>query len=217
MFINDFSVTIRPGQESESGHVTMEHGQQYAIHLRNSKPVRCDAKVSVDGNEIGTFRLEAYGSATLERPVNDTGKFTFYLTGTPEARQGGLFTGDSNNGLIEVVFTPELEKQRPVFPVKVTRESYWEGAQGAAEPHYRTASYNLGGSFDAGQTKGMREGGTALSGVSNQQFVSAGPIEYDYSQQTTITLRLVGRSDDDTPRPLRPVTKRNPVPRSVRR
>jgi hypothetical protein len=183
MEINSFSLTIQPGKETPNGYVELPHNTPYTLHLRNEHRQRCDAKVIIDGKSVGTWRIPAVSFITLERPVNDTGRFTFYAIATPEAQQAGLNAADPHLGLVQVVFSPELPS--PPKP-----------AQPASYSNYLTGS-------------SRQAGGTGLSGRSNQTFGVAKQIDYDLSQQTTINLRLIA-TPQAQPRPLRPLS--NPVP-----
>lgn len=116
MYLNDFSVRVPGGRESGSGYVELKHGQKYSLVLRNSRNVRCDAKVEIDGQHVGTWRVDANGSISLERPVHDDGRFTFYAVGTREAQQANLNEGSSELGLIKVTFTPELKSTWRTYP-----------------------------------------------------------------------------------------------------
>ncbi|MDB9493847.1 hypothetical protein PN441_20220 [Spirulina major CS-329] len=161
MEINGFSLTIQPGKETPEGYVELPHNTPYTLHLRNEHRQCCDAKVIIDGKHVGTWRIPAANFITLERTVNDTGRFTFYAIATPEAQQAGLNAADPNLGLVQVVFTPELTPQRRI--------------------RY----------FSAPQSSSRQAGGTGLSGRSDQQFGTAARIQHDLSQQTTISLRLI--------------------------
>jgi len=189
MYLNEFSVRIPEGNE-QGGYVELSNGQQYKLVLSNRHSVPCDAKVEIDGKDVGTWRIHAYDGITLERPAHDTGHFTFYQVGTPEAAQAALNPGDPDLGLVKVTFTPE--KRRP--PV-----NYTPGAYDAPVASGPAASFSMRGA----ESKGC-SGGTGLSGESRQRFVEVGSIEYDYAQQTTIFLRLIARpvGGSDGPRPL---------------
>ena len=108
MRLGNFAVEVSPGRESASGYVAMDHNTKYVIKLTNLGSPRCDAEVMIDGKEVGTWRVPAGNSIVLERPVNDTGRFTFCRLGTPEADRIGLVR-DSKLGLISVLFKPESE------------------------------------------------------------------------------------------------------------
>lgn len=101
-----YSVTIFEGREFVEGYVFLEHGTRYTLELSNTDTWRCDAEVSIDGQKIGTWRINEKGSVRLERPVHDTGRFTFYQHGTKEAARAGIVNNDAA-GIISVVFKPE--------------------------------------------------------------------------------------------------------------
>jgi hypothetical protein len=106
MRLGNYTVQIPEGREHASGYVEMKHGMKYTIRLSNSAKVRCDAEVEIDGKLVGIWRLPEEKMISLERPVHDTGRFTFYRYDTPEARMAGLVKGDKL-GLISVLFKPE--------------------------------------------------------------------------------------------------------------
>src|SRR4051812_31051238 len=104
MYFQGYSVTVLPGNEDRSGYVSMKHGQKYTISLTNYTVKNCDAEVKIDGKTVGVFRVgnkNGGNGITIERPVNDSGKFTFYKAGSKEANKSGLAKVDKSNlGLI---------------------------------------------------------------------------------------------------------------------
>ncbi len=209
MYLNRFSVRVPAGSES-GGYVEMIHGQQYSIRLRNDRIEKCDARVEVDGKHVGTFRIDGNGTMVLERPENDVGCFTFYRLGSPEAAKVGL-VNDSNLGLIKVTFTPERHvcSVRPVEPCS-SRPHPWVITNPPEGPRrcYHTSSSS---SLAKGPSHSYSAGGTGLSGHSSQKFHNVTGLDYDYSQETTIHLRLVAKADE--PRPL--VAHSSPIPPRV--
>lgn len=112
MKINNFSVNIRVNDSSvrsESDYVAVPHESEYSIELVNGKGVKCDAEVSVDGKCVGTFRINGKSSAVIERPSNEARKFVFVNETSSEASAGNVSAGKRENGLIKVVFTPEVD------------------------------------------------------------------------------------------------------------
>ena len=222
MYLNDFSVRVLEGREQPGGYVEMRHGQRYRLQLRNNRPARCDARVEIDGQHVGTWRVEARTTITLERPAHDDGHFTFYELGTPEA-QSAQIADDAGAGLVSVTFMPE----------QVCAISWqWTGAIPCEHPAPRVTfddsstfgRITLGGGTVTSNTVSARNlssaqwdytaGGTGLEGHSGQTFGPAGAILHDHSQQTTIHLRLVGgHKADDGPRPL--TQRSNPIPPRV--
>jgi hypothetical protein len=221
MHMNQFSLRIPEGQETHSGYVEMRHGKQYSIQLRNDRDVPCDAKVSVDGKEIGVWRIYAKSGILLERPAEDTGRFTFYELGTDEAVKAKLHSVKPNDlGLVQVLFTPMRNWTMTV--------SYPPNYYHPSDPYYykpwpsddngtaaTTNSFPVtltAMNCSPGGTKPQASsGGTGLSGHSQQAFSPVGEIALDHSQATTITLRLIIRQSSDA-RELRPIQNANPVP-----
>lgn len=185
MYLNQFSVNVLGGREVRDGYVEITHGQIYSLRLRNDRSVRCDARVEIDGKDVGTFRLNAHSGFALERPLNDEGHFTAYRPGT-----AGVTSGP-DLGLIRVTFTPE---KPPVHHV------YRSSCDIVGERAIPQASLTMASAYS-----GI---GTGLSGHSDQQFHSVAALDYDYAQQTVIHLRLV--EADSGPRPL--ISVSNPVP-----
>jgi Protein of unknown function (DUF805) len=105
MTLNEFSLTIPEGQENDDGYVHMKHASVYTLVLGNDTEYACDAEVKIDGGPVGTWRIESRTSVRIERPVHDTGRFTFYAIGTPEAEKALIRRGNET-GLVTVVFHP---------------------------------------------------------------------------------------------------------------
>jgi len=108
MTTNEYEVIIPQGVARGNGYVEMRHNTQYSLRLKNNRRVKCDAEVSIDGIHIGTWRIKERGEIQIERPVHDTGCFTFFEVGTEEAKFAGI-SKNTQNGLVSVTFKPEFE------------------------------------------------------------------------------------------------------------
>lgn len=206
MYLNDFSVRVPEGNETSGGYVELAHNTQYNLVLNNNRNVRCDARVEIDGKHVGTWRIGNRDTLRLERPAHDDGHFTFYKVGTAEAGRIGLDTGDPNLGLVKVTFTPEKQQGPQVKEFHSYRSA---GAHGVTVTDWAgDAPVAMAG---VATYTSRSAGGTGLSGKSNQQFTSVHELDYDYSKQTVIHLRLVTASDE--PRPLTSFS--TPIPPSV--
>ena len=106
MKLHQYELVVVNADETEDGYVILAHGQRYSLRLSNDRSSRCDVEVSIDGNHVGTFRLNAKTSSVIERPVSDDGFFTFYELVTEEARRAGI-TSNDQTGLITAIFKPE--------------------------------------------------------------------------------------------------------------
>ena len=236
MYLNQFSVRVPEGTEKTSGYVEIEHSKQYTIVLRNSHSARCNAEVSIDGKDICTFRIAANSTMRLERKPDDDGRFTFYRLGSNEGQKADLENiAVSDLGLLKVVFTPETMPVttytyypnpiwiEPYHPVWVQPDPYLThsgtityGQNSAsttytANPHGGVACINVASCA----VSDCAPGGTGLSGHSGQGLIDVDDMCLDYSQQTTIHLRLIEASRNDGPRPLRPVMNSSPIPPPV--
>jgi len=163
-----FEIEIPEARLRSNGVYEITHATPYTIVLANqNRELRCDAKVWIDGMQVGTWRIDRASSIRVERPVNDTGRFTFYQLGTPEAHRAGLDANNPAIGLIRVKFMPETHRE-PML------------ASGRASD----------------------DGGTGLSGRSEQVFHLAAAIRHDEFAEIIRQVRLVALP---AIRPLRPV------------
>ncbi len=216
MRLDNYSVAIPNGTELDNGYVELNHGQQYSIFLTSFLNRRCAAEVNVDGKHVGTFRLAAFGQLMLERPSNDTGRFTFYEAGSSEA-----FKVDVNKistpdrGLISVTFKPEKEQAQEVMEYKYRRprgicgQSATMDFSSAGGQHTNSVKCCL-----SSEERNVSSGVTGLSGQSNQKFRTVGNLDYDEAGIRTINLRLVVANNG--PRPLVDAAiKATPIPSPV--
>lgn len=210
--LNKFSVHIIGGNSLPGGYVELSHGATYKIQLRNGNFRKADAYVSVDGKEVGAFRIDENSTIVIERPVDDTGKFTFYEIESSEAKEAELQNvSNFDLGLISVRF--ELEKVK----VQTVRRSASPVIGGQRTLFSRTS---IGSSFtstagsesllcsagsaddlcDFGLTKSSHSaGGTGLSGQSNQTFIDVANIEIDPNWTTWVNVRLVAKKKSIRP------------------
>lgn len=236
MQLNEFEVRIPEGVEADNGYVEVPHGTQYTIVLQNHSKGRCDAEVYIDGKSVGAWRVDGCKTVTLERPVHDSGRFTFYRLGTASADKAGLERNDSL-GVISATFKPE-KIVAPPTSVEVRREVKEDFPNGfglnASEPSssgFLFASEPMGETYglaasepdtrayppasrpepDSKTDKLSRAGGTGLSGKSQQVYGEpVANLEYERSKFVTINLRLI--APDEEPRPLFPRSTSIPPP-----
>lgn len=186
MKLRNFSMKIEGGRERITGYVEMAHNTKYAVILSNDSPLDCDAVVEIDGKEVGIWRVYSGKSIRIERPVHDTGQFTFYKFDSSEGGKIGLVRNDKL-GLISVLFKPE-KISRMLFSDCLDFDDY----------------------IDLDDETSCSAGGTGLSGRSEQEFIDVQPLDYDKAAFVQIHLRLVCNNDE--PRPLRPISTVIPPP-----
>lgn len=222
MRIGNYELVINPGCELDGAYVELRHGQHYNLNLSNRASTRCDADITIDGKSMGEFRIAAFGHIRLERPANDTGRFTFYQSGSSEASAVGLHLVSSDQlGLVTVRFRPELEYKGPIVVPRIpSREEPNRRWPRETEPFFCAGEEVIGGGISPQRSgsrlsaRGLSAGGTGLSGQSDQSFYEVAGLNYDLAGEVVINLRLVcgGRVPD--PRPLHPSS--NPVPAPMR-
>ena len=199
MRVGHYTLTVSPGKEDEDGYVALQNNTKYSLQLHNNSPDRCNVYVSIDGEPVGSWRIPAFRSIKLERPVYDTGHFTFYEVNSQEGKTIGLNSVNRDDrGLIRAKFVPELQVERSTFRMGLAKSlEYKEGrTRGAGSDSYSLQSYSAGG--------------TGLSGESDQRFVNAERMSEDLSKAVTISIRLVALKDE--PRPLKQKGNRIPPP-----
>jgi hypothetical protein len=237
MNFQSFGLSVTKGKETKDGYVVMSHGQQYEVVLSNETSRRCNCLLSIDGKQAGLFRLEAQSSMTLERPLHDTGRFTFYKLESKEGHLAALQPG-GELGLVQAVFTPEAgpaiqrhnlrRKAEPAFPdddfddsdpysddENSTSNIVHKWVDRVPESAFSEDDFCDADCFSA--EEGMspsslthEAGGTGLTGASGQKFYDAENIELDIDAQVTLTLRLIAHSLE-VPRPLTAV-RATPIP-----
>jgi hypothetical protein len=201
MELGSFGLTIPEGHERTDGYVVMQHAQQYCIKVTNKGYLQCDAVVSLDGDEVGTYRLSPGQEWAIEHPTDSQQRFTFYASGTAEASAvGEAVLSKQEKGLVQVTFYPEQEFEMPKTlggePLGATRGGITRGAP-------------------KGLSMGLGAGVSGLSGHSSAQYGKANRIIRDEDAAVTITLRLV--TEDNTPKPpsMRKQRMANVVPPAV--
>lgn len=178
----------------ENFYVPLQHGSEYSIKMWNRASTRCDAKVSIDGQEVGTWRIPARESIKIERPSNISRKFTFYEEGSGESKQAGIISGGESNGLVSVRFIPE--KYSEIKPM-----SYDMFGRRCITVNNTTRVLKKNERYDAASkcmmrkhsnsTSGMRSGGTGLGDKSSQNFTTTSAIVHDTDKSVNITIRLI--------------------------
>jgi hypothetical protein len=216
--LGDYTLVTRvsgTNRPENNGYVKMQHGEEYSLFLENNATTRCDARITIDGQDMGKFRIGPRASIQIERPQQVDKKFHFYLTGTSKAAQAGIVAGASDNGHIEVEFLPERSRQAINQSYGVTSNGFlgFERERGGKSMIERLKTGNLCYEDEMEMEFGYQEGGTGLEGHSSQMFNTVGALTYDQSRAVKIHLRLVGSASGVEPLPgRRPLQTRIPPP-----
>lgn len=159
-------------------YFALDHGSEYKIQMSNHTKTKCDAEVYVDGDKIGLWRINSYSTISIERPTNIKRKFIFYDEKSGDAQSAGINSGKSTNGLVKVIFKPELiQKYRHCNDYYLDHSS----------PQLLSFSNSVNESYGSGAT--------ALGDNSRQTFGNTSQIvNVDHSRVTTIQTRLIVRN-----------------------
>jgi small GTP-binding protein len=112
--VNDFTLNVPQGSlvSRKRGHfVMMPNKTVYSLSLGNDNPFHANCTITIDGKQVGKFRMAPASSYTIERPTNHHARFCFIQENTTLApgavdAKTGVTTGGKMNGLIEAQFVP---------------------------------------------------------------------------------------------------------------
>jgi hypothetical protein len=111
LIMNHYYLKIKGGQhyssESVGEYVELTSGNSYALVVKNPLFHRCRCTIKIDGHVVFPgYIINPRQSVTIERPCQRNGKFRFFsLEHAPSG--SGINKWKSENGLVEVTFTPE--------------------------------------------------------------------------------------------------------------
>lgn len=188
------------GDEAErftrDGHVyySMPRDTEYNVCMHNRSSDRVNAVLTIDGEEMGKWRINAHSEITVERPAHNQRKFTYVKENSWQEVMGGIRQGSSDNGLIEVRFIPEARVYDAInfddIPDPSMRSFNYSSENSLGT---RAQSYNESLSFSNKSTNdaGFAVGGTVLGDDSSQRFGDASRIIEDEQRAITKRVRLV--------------------------
>lgn len=201
--MNNFAVQVEGAnllQRPEDGayFAEIEHGTHFAIQVKSNwgykrNPFECD--MTLNGDSIGIF--QANTKMRIETKPDSGKKLTAFVKGSAEAYQAGQTSPiDDKVGLIKLVLYPSKEN-----------ETY---RQDLMEVDYNSRSLSKGALRGEAPTP-MQIG---LQGKSDQTFKNVSPIDRDFSNETTIYIRLIEKKPSyNEITPLNEVKKQTPFPK----
>lgn len=201
MRLEEFEVLVNGKAGGFDGYINMEHQEEYAITIKSYSSKRCDVNIRVDGEDIGTFRLNAWGSASIERPAHTARKLTFLKTSSSEARGVAKGVVSNDRGLIEVCFRPEKERSKrwPIRPLisggGATGQGMSDYSYGSSDIETTQCAYPINATMDSRQTSGLESGVTGLGEQSDQSFFEVEDLSTNPNDWVTINLRLVCQAE----------------------
>lgn len=196
----------------KNGHIyyAIPHNSPYKVKMTNNSNHRANATLKIDGDTMGVWRLEAYSDITVERPTNNNRKFTFVRETSWQADMGGVARGSSQNGLVEVIFVPEIKNtfptdfdhdinynNMPEFNTRLSNQLFSRKESQGFQKQSNQINESMGLSDSMNFTNSSYGvGGTVLGGSSSQRFSSASAIIEDHSRKQTKRIRLVVPEND---------------------
>jgi hypothetical protein len=189
---------------NEGNYFLLSHGDNYKLKLFNHRSTKCDADVSIDGEHIGTWRINPHDHITIERPTSINRKFVFLRENSGSARRAGIKSGKGLNGLVEVKFTPETDKYfhpcdhcEEMSPFNDLSNSRSLSANMSSANMSSNMSFaNMSSCFK--QLNYSSHGATALGKRSHQDFYEVSSLHnIDYHNITTILVRLLIDEDNN--------------------
>lgn len=188
--LNGFSVNIIGDhithfKNGEYNYYCLSHLSEYKIRLTNNRPTLCDASIKIDGDYVGTWRIQPFNSIVIERPANVNRKFIF-IAEESLTSQNTSINRSNDNGLISVTFKPEKNNN---YVIKSNKYKKYEFDSNSFDQLYFVPQ-----SYD----NKLNTGVTVLGGGTDQYFNSVDPLtNIDNNNITTIHLRLVVSKDKD--------------------
>lgn len=103
----------KPIQPWEGFAFKLDHGEEYKVKLVNHhQSIVVDAKLSIDGKDIGTFTISNDGFVIIDGPRHKLDqRFVFYHLGTTGSHLGGLDRNNPHLGEVVVTFTHKTRKE----------------------------------------------------------------------------------------------------------
>lgn len=207
--LNGFSVEVianrvRPITRNGYKFIALSNRTYYKLKLSNFNSTRCDAKVVMDGEKIGTWRIAPFSDIYIERPANVNRRFFFVNENSQIATSAGVSHGNDSNGLIKVTFMPEEQTRNSWLSLKNPlissrhydsypstnsgnfsgQESLSFGAKSMTNQSFNNTMYTTDNS--------LMTGATVLGERSDQNYRSASAIKnVNNDEVTIISIRLV--------------------------
>lgn len=203
--VNNFAVQVEGAnllQRPEDGAYFAEiaHGAHFAIQVKSNwgyekNPFECE--MTLNGDNIGIF--QANTKMRIETKPDSGKKLTAFVKGSGDAYQAGQASSFNDEiGLIKLVLYPS--KERP--------QTYKGDFRSIAD------TKESGGLKRAAMSASTTPMQIGLQGKSDQTFKNALPIDRDYSNETTIYIRLIGKNSSyNEITPLNEVKKQTPFPK----
>ena len=160
-------------------YVPLPHQTSYGVKVRNHHNSRARMTLIIDGKEMGVWILRPYQEVNIQRGIKEDREFVFLKENSQQYIDAGGKVGDSVNGLVKIILTPELK----------TQIIYYE----QSSPSFMAKqSMSLLPPSSSSQSLAFSSGGAVLGDRTGQRFGKTYDIEEDdLDGQTTFIFRLV--------------------------
>lgn len=203
-------------QKDGNIYFTLKNNTKYLIELTNKRSTRAQANVKIDGNLIGRFIIDPYNNIYIKRPVAEDRALIFVAENSHEGEIAGVISKRYENGIIEVEFLPEKEKENIAY--YSDDRSMFHGLESGSKlkskasssprnlfsssPNHHRESKRSSSSF-ANATNSLTSGATILGSKTNQHFQFTSTVQnIDERNRRTIIVRLVARDEDEDDIPI---------------
>lgn len=193
----------------QDNYYAMPSGSNYSIVLNNHRFLPADARIWIEGRDVGLFRIPGHGRISVERPAGQSLKFSLVNERTDYARMQGVVPGAEENGLVEILFYPQLiplmgkpnddDHDEPwIFLNERTGEPISRG-QSLAKVSSRNQGTTLSRQISQTRATPLVSGATILKDYSHQVFDRIPALrndQIDHGLITSLSARLVVRPID---------------------
>lgn len=195
-------------------YVPLKERSEYSILLKNGTDRRAEVEVFIDEDSVGEVRLNNGKTVDLKRWVGKNRAFVFVSDDSYSAWKSGATKGAKENGLIRVVFKPEIKmvslistvgegyfpSRSPYYRSTPTSTSFSMPPLMSAPPALSMAASLTGSMYrplspssesKKASSSSFTSGVTVEGGRTDQSFTTVSRLNTDKSKYVTIIMRLV--------------------------
>jgi len=180
MYKNGYVVALKCNgsiiEEDASKRMYLPFGSEYAVRLINKNHTNCKADLTINGEIVGSFFINAGQTADIERYLDGSNYKGKRFKFTHLNDSGVKDKTDIDNGFIEVSFYPEKPR---VDPIVIKEHHYHHDVYPILPPSkpYGPAPFWYGTEFTNGVSYGGSVGMSASFCSSNMKVADSSPLE----------------------------------------
>lgn len=161
-------------RESHNGVLAIPFGSEFSIRLKNKNSKRAIAKLSIDGENVGDFIIEANSHWDIERSVHNDKKFCFASIESEAAYDEGKndFSPKDFHGLIECKFALEANSYyNPTLVIGDGINGWYQKPWNWNQPYYEPWNWNQP-YYGSHTIRGLGGGYSCSNGTSKSQSLN---------------------------------------------